>query len=209
LTRGLALLAALSFAPSLRAEPGAPRPRAEVRPGAESFDDRHRPEAEPWRRYPLALETQVGMGAPLGLAGLALDCSPSAGFSANFGAGLGNATKSLQLATVLRLRFVIAHGFATGSEGGLAFGRYERHIDCPDGRCPPSWSWNRAVWGNVGLFLERRSDAGLTLRWSFGGTSIFNGAAADCERCTATDEPNTWVTTLPYTMLAVGWAFRP
>jgi hypothetical protein len=57
--------------------------------------------------------------------------------------------------------------------------------------------------------LERRSDSGLALRWSFGGAGIFNVTSADCERCDATDEPNMWRTTLPYTFFALGWAFSP
>ena len=206
LFRGVLALGMLASS-ALAKEP--PAPVVELRPDAESFDDRHRPEAAPWIKKPLALEAQLGLGAPLGLAGAALDVSPSPGFSLNFGAGVGHSTRSLQLAGVARMRIIAAHGFAVGPEAGLAMGRYEEHIDCPDGHCPPEWHWNRAVWGNVGLFLERRSDTGLALRWSFGAASIFNLASAECLRCRATDEPSMWQSTAAYTMLAVGWAFRP
>jgi hypothetical protein len=179
----------------------------EVGPDAETFDDRRRPEARLWAQRPIAVEAQVGLGAPLGLAGLALDLSPSAGFSWNVGAGVGGSTKTLQLGTAVRLRLIPVHGFAVGAEGGLAFGRYEERSECATGRCPPAYSWDQAVWGHIGLVLERRSESGVTLRWSFGGAGIFNVTSADCERCDATDEPSIWHTTLPYTLVAVGWAF--
>ncbi|MBK7582691.1 MAG: hypothetical protein IPI67_21155 [Myxococcales bacterium] len=176
-------------------------------PNAESFDDRHRPEASPWVERPYAIEAELGLGAPLGLGGVAFDWSPSPGFSWNLGAGVGESTKSLQLASNVRLRLIVSHGFAAGAEGGLAVGRYEEHSDCPSGRCPPAWRWDHAVWGNIGLMLERRTDSGLSLRWSFGAAGIFNLTAAECVRCDATDEPNLWHTTVPYTLVAVGWAF--
>lgn len=181
----------------------------EVGPDAEQLDDRHRPEARPWRDRPLALEAQAGLGAPLGLVGAAFDWSPSAGFSWNAGAGLGGSNQSLQLGTAVRLRIIVANGFAVGAEGGLSVGRYEERSDCPSGRCPPAYSWDHAVWGHIGLLLERRTEAGLTLRWSFGGAGIFNVASAECVRCDATDEPNMWHTALPYTLIAAGWAFSP
>ena len=181
----------------------------EVGPDAELFDDRHRPEARRWVERPLALEAQLGLGAPLGLAGAAFDWSPSPGFSWNAGAGLGGSARALQLGTAVRLRLFAATGFAVGAEGGLAVGRYEEPTDCPSDRCPPAYAWDRAVWGHIGLLLERRSEAGLTLRWSFGAAGIFNVADAECVRCDASDEPNMWHTTVPYTLIAAGWAFRP
>ena len=180
-----------------------------VGPDAETFDDRRRPEAAPWLRRPFAIEAQAGLGAPLGLGGIAFDYSPSAGFSANLGAGIGESTHSLQLAGQLRIRIILAHGFAAGAEGGVAVGRYSEDLDCPNGRCPPEWRWDRAIWGNVGLLLEARTDGGLAFRWSFGGAAIFNVTAAECVRCDETDEPGTWTTTVPYTMFAAGYAFGP
>jgi hypothetical protein len=181
----------------------------EVGPDAETFDDRKRPEAAPWVERPLALEAVLGLGAPLGLAGVAVDMSPSPGFSANAGAGIGGSTRSLQLAAALRMRIIAARGFAAGAEGGLAVGRYSEDLSCPSGRCPAAWYWERAVWGNVGLFLELRTDAGLALRGSFGASAIFNVTSGQCVRCDATDEPSLWTTTLPYTAIAVGYAFLP
>lgn len=181
----------------------------EIGPDAELFDDRHRPEARPWVERPLAIEAQLGLGAPLGLAGAAFDWSPSPGFSWNAGAGVGESTHSLQLGTAVRLRLIAAMGFAVGAEGGLAVGPYEESSECPSGRCPPAYSWDPAVWGHIGLVLERRTESGLALRWSFGAAGIFNVTAAECVRCDSTDEPNMWHTTVPYTLLAAGWAFSP
>ncbi|MCC6664699.1 MAG: hypothetical protein IT375_13185 [Polyangiaceae bacterium] len=179
----------------------------EVGPDAETFDDRRRPEARAWTERPIAVEAQLGLGAPLGLVGVAVDLSPSAGFSWNLGAGISVPGPTLQLGTAVRLRLIPTTGFAVGAEGGLSFGPYSEQSDCPSNDCPPAYSWERAVWGHVGLMLERRSQSGLTLRWSFGGAGIFNVTQADCERCDATDEPSTWHTTVPYTLVAAGWAF--
>lgn len=204
------LLALLGSGPPARAtEPPPTIDHREVGPDAELFDDRHRPEARAWVERPLALEAQLGLGAPLGLAGVAFDWSPSPGFSWNAGAGVGGSTRSLQLGTAVRLRLIAAPGFAVGAEGGLAVGRYEERTDCPSGRCPPAYSWDPAVWGHIGLMLERRSESGLALRWSFGAAGIFNLTSAECVRCDSTDEPNMWHTTVPYTLLAAGWAFSP
>jgi len=181
----------------------------EVPPGAESFDDRHRPEAEPWRKRPFALEGQVGLGGPLGLGGLAFDVSPSAGFGLNVGAGISGATKTPSLALSIRTRIIIARGFALGTEGGLSVTRFEQHIHCPAGGCPPEWHWDRAVFGHLGLLLERRTESGLALRWSFGMTGIFNVTEARCVRCDETDEPGVWTSTFPYTVVSAGWAFGP
>ncbi|MBI3206626.1 MAG: hypothetical protein HYZ29_34135 [Myxococcales bacterium] len=181
----------------------------EIGPDAEAFDDRRRPEARPWTDRPIALEAQLGLGAPLGLVGVAVDLSPSAGFSWNLGAGVSAHAPSLQLGTAVRLRLIPTTGFAVGAEGGLAFGRYAEPSECPRPDCPPTYSWERAVWGHVGLMLERRSASGLSLRWSFGSAGIFNVTQADCVRCDATDEPNMWDTTVPYTLVAAGWAFGP
>lgn len=180
---------------------------AELPPDLESYDDRHRPEAAPFRRRPFALEAQLGLGAPLGMAGLAFDVSPSAGFGLNAGVGIGHATRSPQLALGVRTRIIVSHGFAVGAEGGLSVGRYEEHIECPEGGCPPEWHFDRAVWGNLGLMLEHRADDGLALRWSFGATGIFNVTSGECVRCDATDEPSMWNSTVPYTLVAVGWTF--
>lgn len=209
MTRAIAAAAALlCLAASARA--GEPPPVIEdIGPDAELFDDRHRPEAQRWVERPLAIEAQLGLGAPLGLAGVAFDWSPSPGFSWNAGAGVGGSEQSLQLGTAVRLRLIAATGFAVGAEGGLAVGSYAESTACPSGRCPPAYFWDHAVWGHIGLLLERRAESGLSLRWSFGAAAIFNTTAAECVRCDVTDEPNMWHTTVPYTLLAAGWAFSP
>jgi hypothetical protein len=203
----LALVATALVAP--RAGAADEPPTVAMPPGAESFDDRHRPEAEPWRARPFALEAQLGLGAPLGMAGLAFDVSPSAGFGLNVGGGISAATKAPSVALSIRTRMIIADGFALGAEGGLSVTRFEQHIHCPSGRCPPEWHWDRAVFGHLGLLLERRTDSGLALRWSFGAAGIFNVAEAECVRCDETDEPSVWSSTLPYTLISVGWALGP
>ncbi len=166
-------------------------------------------EDDVWSRRPLAFELHTSLGGPFGVVGGAIDYSPSAGLSVNLGAGVGHASGAAQLASTTRLRLLLGHSFAVGAEGGLAIGDYDTSFMCPSGRCPPDWSWSPAVWGSAGLMLEARRDDGLVLRWSFGAGAIFNVVDGECRRCDATDEPNIWVTTVPYTSAVVGWAFAP
>ncbi len=132
----------------------------------------------------------------------------STGFSATLGAGYASAAGTLQIGTQFRLRLLLTDNLAVGAEGGIAVGGYEDRFDCANDRCPPDWSWERAVWGSTGLMLEGRSDAGWTLRWSFGAGAILNVVDGSCRRCDESDEPGVWVTTVPYTGLAVGRSFE-
>lgn len=216
---GLALLGALALhAPLLSADPArrpiVPRAETERAPGPEppeiDIDREFNPmEDDAWTRLPLAFELHGSLGGPFGLVGGAVDYSPSPGLSLNLGAGYGHASRAVQVATNLRLRLLLGPNFAVGAEGGLAVGDYDATYACPSRRCPPDYRWQPAVWGNTGLMLEARRDDGLVLRWSFGASAIFNVVDAECRRCDATDEPNLWVTTVPYTSAVVGWAFSP
>ena len=186
-------------------KPAPPEP-----PDIEELYARRPPEsASPWTLHPLAVEALLSLGGPYGFIGGAFDFSPSPGFSSSIGGGLSAATREPQLATTARFRLLLTENIAVGSEGGLSVGSYDDGIRCESGRCPPSWYWDRAVWGSLGLMLEARTDAGFGLRWGFGASGIFNVVDAKCRRCDATDEPNVWTIVVPYVGIAVARAFNP
>jgi hypothetical protein len=179
-------------------------------PDIEELDARRPPEAaSPWTLHPLALEAHLSLGGPYGLIGAAFDFSPSPGFSASLGGGMSGATRSPQVATTSRFRLLLTESVAVGTEGGLSLGSYDDGIDCATGSCPPSWHWDRAVWGSLGLMLEARTDEGLSLRWGFGASGIFNVVDGVCQRCDASDEPNVFTIVVPYVGVTVGRAFTP
>jgi hypothetical protein len=177
-------------------------------PELQAFRESESPEVQAWVRRPLAFEAQLALGGPLGFAGGAVDFSPSPGFSLNAGAGVGESTRTIQAALMSRLRLVPVRGFGVGAEGGVATGSYSENLDCDHERCPIEWRWDTAVWGITGLFLERRFESGLTLRWSFGAGSVLNVPDAKCERCVSTDEPGVLSTTVPYALISAGYAFE-
>lgn len=163
------------------------------------------PELEPWRRRPFALELQSSLGGALGIVGAAFDWSVSGGFSLNGGVGIA-ASGAPQLGLIGRMRLPIASGLAAGLEGGLSGGDHAATESCESTPCP-TWRWDPAVWGQLGLFVEGRSARGLTLRGAFGLTSIFNTVAGRCDNCEAGSIPRFWTTTLPYVAIAGGYAF--
>ena len=161
----------------------------------------------PWKALPLAVEGHAALGGPLGLLGVAADVSTSEELSTGIGFGIAESTRSLQLAALLRVRLLLTRTFATGAEGTVGVGDYADDIECKSERCPPTYSWRPAFWSSLGLFLESRSDGGLTMRAGFGAGAIMNVADARCKRCGPADEPNMWITTVPYAGVAVGRAF--
>jgi hypothetical protein len=161
----------------------------------------------PWRARPLAVEGHASLGGPLGLLGAAVDVSTSDELSTGLGFGIGESTRALQMAAMLRVRLLLTRTFATGAEGSLGIGDYSDEIECHRPGCPPTFSWKPAFWSSLGLFLESRSDAGWTMRAGFGASAIMNVADARCKRCGPADEPNMWVTTVPYAGVAIGRAF--
>ncbi len=205
--RGSALLFFATLTRPALGAGDAPPSVDQVLPELSHFRESERTEVAPWVERPFALEAQASLGGPLGLVGGAVDVSPSAGFSLNGGVGIGASSHAPQVALMARLRLIPVRGFGVGAEGGIAFGKYTEHIDCPSGRCPPEWHWQTAFWGIAGLFLERRTEGGLTFRWSFGAGSVFNVPDAECVRCETTDEPGILTTTVPYALVSAGYAF--
>lgn len=164
-------------------------------------------EPSPWRKLPLAVEGHAALGGPLGLLGVAIDVSTSDELSTGIGFGVGESTHALQMAALLRVRLLLTRTFATGAEGSVGIGDYSDDIECHSPGCPPTYAWRPAFWSSLGLFLESRSDQGWTIRAGFGAGAIMNVADARCKRCGPADEPNMWVTTVPYAGVAIGRAF--
>ncbi len=188
------------------AREGPPRPSDEP-PELTWLDSPDRfAERSPWVRRPFVVEVQGSFGGPLGLVGLAFDTSVRRELSVSLGAGYEARTQSPRVAAMMRLRLPVTSHFATGAEGGLAYGQYDDGVECDTPRCHPSFHWDHAVIGYSGLILELRTPGGLSLRWSFGAGAIFNLSDAHCDGCSATAEPNLWLTTIPYTGVAVGRA---
>lgn len=160
----------------------------------------------PWAERPVAAELHGSLGGPLGVIGVAFDLTPRRDFAWMIGAGYEARTASARLATLIRLRLPITSHFATGSEGGLAYGKHDDGVTCGEPPCHPSFRWEHAAFGYVGLLLEGRTRSGFVYRWSFGAGAILNVVDFECARCSPSAEPSLWVTTLPYTTVALGYA---
>jgi hypothetical protein len=109
-------------------------------------------ELPPTWNDPLAIEGHVGLGAPLGLAGLAVDVTPHPWFSLN--AGVGRGVDGLQLAAMLRVRPLFwGRTFALGLGGGVSRGDTSTTVAFGDS---PELRFNQATWLNAEVFGEMR-----------------------------------------------------
>jgi len=138
-----------------------------------------------WQR-PVALEGRLGLGTPLGFAGVALDVTPVPWMSLNIGVGQGAAGG--QYAGMARVR--LAPAPVTGGIGaGVSAGRYRWTNQCSalDGPCSallqlPAINrlWNPAIWGNVEAFLEGRSGGRFQWRVYIGLGRLLNASSSTC-----------------------------
>jgi hypothetical protein len=163
----------------------------------------------------LAIELQSGIGAPTGLAGLALDVTPHPRVSLNAGAGRG--LYAMQLAGMARVRpfFIrsnIAPGIGAGVSGGdtgtLAIGFADAYL-----------RFDRAIWANGELFFEYRRGPfhlrpflGYARMVSHSGCTYIPvyDSTARSQPCSAIEQtrldsmgPTNWIY---YTGLALGWS---
>ena len=99
----------------------------------------------------LAIEGHLGVGTPVGLAGLAVDLTPHPNVSFNIGAGQG--LRAPQIAAMARVRpFFITPGLAPGIGAGVSGGDTgTMHV--MDFR---QLRFEQAVWLNAEVFLELR-----------------------------------------------------
>jgi hypothetical protein len=165
----------------------------------------------------LAVDGHLGLGAPLGLAGLAVDVTPHRRFS--IGAGVGKGMDAPQVAAMARVRpLLLGHKFALGLGGGVSGGDTRTaRFGFSD---PSQIYWGKAIWLNGEFFMELRHGpfhlrpfVGVARRVAYssctyvartpGGTEETVYACADVEARTLNKY---WDPTILYTGVAVGWS---
>jgi len=131
----------------------------------------------PKRRWPtLSVDAQVGLGAPLGLAGVGLEV---AGDWLVVGAGVGVGVSGPQMAATARCRLRL-HAMINLTVGaGASAGPYE-WVEPFIFDDPARKHWDIAVWVNGEIGLELGSPTGLRLRPFVGIGSILNRQAGAC-----------------------------
>ena len=165
-------------------------------------------DSTPWSRRPLAVEAHLGLWAPYGYMGAAVDYSPwdYVGITA----GLGKGDSGLLVGAMGRARLPLGR-VAPYLELGLSIGPHE-HSGCMsidyesgDGR----WEWDAAVWGMAGVGVDARVTDALSLRAYGGAQKVLNESAGTCDPSSGDcgTSPNHYITEAPYVGLAIGYAF--
>jgi hypothetical protein len=165
------------------------------------------PPPDPWAVRPVALELQLGVGAPLGYAGLAVDWSPFPFISLNAGVGLND--EGVQFAGSGRIRpFRFGHTVRVAPYvgGGISAGPYaQRQTNIFDGYF---WAvqdrWDMAIWEYLETGVDIRFQPEFYMRPTIGYEGIVNqGDAKQVDGPQSGDlRPS-----LVYTYLAFGYAF--
>ena len=165
----------------------------------------------------LAVEGHLGLGAPLGLAGLAVDVTPHRRFS--IGAGVGKGMDAPQVGAMARVRpLLLGRVFALGLGGCVSGGdtRTARFLFSD----PSQIYWGKAIWLNGEFFMELRHGpfhlrpfVGIARRVAYssctyvartpGGTEE---TVYDCADVEARTLNKYWNPTILYTGVAVGWS---
>ena len=162
----------------------------------------------------LAIEAQLGLGAPTGLAGLGIDVTPHPRVSLNAGAGRG--LHALQLAAMARVRpFFITPNIAPGIGAGVSGGDTGTENY---GFAASYLRFDQAVWVNGEVFFEFRRGpfhvrpfVGYARRVRHSGCTYFDilndtppqpCSAIDQERLARMDNWQ-WIY---YTGVAIGWS---
>jgi hypothetical protein len=165
----------------------------------------------------LAVEGHLGLGAPLGLAGLAVDVTPHRRFS--IGAGVGKGMDAPQLAAMARVRpLLLGRKFALGLGGGASGGDTRTaRFGFSD---PSQIYWGKAVWLNGEFFMELRHGpfhlrpfVGMARRVAYSSCTyvarevgVEEGTAYNCADVEARTLNKYWDPTILYTGVAVGWS---
>jgi hypothetical protein len=123
----------------------------------------------------------LGLGTPLGFAGVAVEYTPVPFLTLAGGAGWGNSGP--QLAFMPRVRpFDDLLAFGVGISAG-PYGWVSCRLVCFGATSEKVW--DRALWANVDLSFEGRSTKGVGWRWYLGGGRLLNPGSYRCERGTA------------------------
>jgi len=138
-----------------------------------------------WQK-PVALEGRLGLGTPLGFAGVALDVTPVPWMSLNLGVGAGGA--GAQYAGMARVG--LAPAPVTGGIGaGVSAGQYEwsnqpkaiyGHFSADLHMPSITREWNLAIWGNGEVFVEGRSGGRFQWRVYIGLGRLLNASSSTC-----------------------------
>ena len=144
----------------------------------------HERRFEAWATRPFALDLNLALSSPLGLAGASLEYAPIRYVS--LGGGVGTNFEGLQLAGMLRVRVVQLATGALFVGGGYSqgpfrqwYGNHYGLLSAPKALFasmghdspPPDRYWERARWANVEAGIEARRDSGLDVR-GFAGIEL-------------------------------------
>jgi hypothetical protein len=143
------------------------------------------PFANVWATRRLAIELQLGFGAPLGYLGVAVDYSPLPVLALNAGVGFGGVGLQYALSGRLRLARASSHG-APYFGAGFSAGAYQTPPgfltfsydagDTSDGGA--YYHWDMAYWTNVEIGGEVRSGSYVTFRGFAGLGLLLNPGSA-------------------------------
>ena len=129
----------------------------------------------------LSVEAQLGLGAPLGLAGAAAELG---GRSFGVSAGIGAGVSGMQWAATARYRLWVMDSLNLSIGAGLSGGPYE-WVEPFIFDDPARKHWDLAVWGNGDVGVEVGSRVGLHVRGFAGVGTILNRQAGVCVGDTA------------------------
>lgn len=166
-----------------------------------------RAEPDVYVERPIAVTAHAGLGAPLGLLGIAVDVAVQPWLGIEGGIGFGATGTQLAVNGRARILRVGRDQLAIGA--GVSGGRYE-HRDPFYGIEYEGTMFGPAVWANGEVSLERRTSAGVQLRFYAGAAVV---VAGDRERCSDLDGEvmcrgsvsDTWI---PYLGLSLGYALE-
>jgi hypothetical protein len=164
------------------------------------------PPAAQWHGPTLAVEAQLGLGAPLGLAGGAIEI---AGDWFALSAGLGAGVSGLQVGGTARYRLRLARIFNINIGAGLSAGAYEWTEPFIFDNAARK-RWDTAYWANGELGFEFGPFSGFRVRPFVGMGSILNRDDAVCigdavGHCEAVHSGDGFF--LPYLGVALGYVF--
>jgi hypothetical protein len=212
-------------APVVQSEPPAPAgvaATAGIAPTAPAedvvSDDTADERPTTWRTQPLAIELPLGLGAPTGFIGVAIDYAPVPVLALNAGVGFGGS--GLQYAFAARARIFrfedrkrrnhLALYLGAGVSSGVfdsAHVQWNIPVDGSQSFTEDPVAhvhFDHAVWGNLEAGIEIRLGSHLQLRPFLGAAALLDpndGVAVAGERGEAPDPVERWS---PYIGLALG-----
>jgi hypothetical protein len=141
-----------------------------------------------WEAHPVALEAHAGIATPVGALGVMVDVAPASWVSVGCGTGLS--LGGLQLACMMRPRFVFKRNMGVHLGVGASMGPHEQGENTSLGALGAftgvmsgmahsatdysQYTWERAYWTNFEVGFERRLTGGLCLRSYAGLAHMLN-----------------------------------